>query len=180
MKRWIAAGICFGLVAMAADDDLFPAASAQSVYAYPTAGQSSEQQQRDQFDCHGWAVQQTRFDPYRAQPTVQSYYGAPPPSSSGKQGGVLQSAAIGAAGGAVIGAIAGNPGKGAAIGAVTGTLFGGIRRSNRRAQEEAYRQQQYAQAQYQQQQAQQQRQAQMRNYNRAYSACMSGRDYRVQ
>ena len=68
----------------------------------------------------------------------------------------------------------------AAIGAVAGTLFGGVRRRNRQAQEDAFRQQQYAQAQYQQQQMQQQAQMQMQNYNRAFAACMSARNYRVQ
>ncbi len=180
MKRWVAVGICLAFVGFAAGDGLLPAAAAQTVFAYPMAGQSPEQQQRDQFECHGWAVQQTGYDPNRAQPSGQSGYGMPPPSSSGPQGESIYGAARGAAGGAMIGAIAGDAGKGAAIGAVAGTLFGGVRRRNRQAQEEAFRQQQYAQAQYQQQQMQQQAQLQAQNVSRAFAACMSARNYRVQ
>ncbi len=157
-----------------------PAGAQNAVYAYPMAGQTPEQQQRDQYECHGWSVQQTGYDPNRPQPSARSGYGMPPPSSSGTYGGPIHDAARGAAGGAIIGAIAGDAGKGAAIGAVTTTLFGGVRRRNRQAQEEAWRQQQYAQAQHQQQQMQQQVQMQMQNYNRAFAACMSARNYRVQ
>jgi hypothetical protein len=37
------------------------------LYAYPKAGQSTEQQTKDRDECHKWAVAQTGFDP--AQPT---------------------------------------------------------------------------------------------------------------
>jgi hypothetical protein len=37
------------------------------LYAYPKAGQSTEQQARDRDECHKWAVVQSGFDP--AQPT---------------------------------------------------------------------------------------------------------------
>lgn len=37
------------------------------VIAYPTRGQTDEQQARDRYECHGWAVQQSGFDPARAQ-----------------------------------------------------------------------------------------------------------------
>ncbi|NMG49067.1 hypothetical protein GO613_13245 [Azoarcus communis] len=36
------------------------------VIAYPAAGQSDEQQGRDRYECHSWAVQQSGFDPARA------------------------------------------------------------------------------------------------------------------
>ncbi len=148
-------------------------AAAQEMFVFPQQGQDQAQQDADRGACHVWAVNQSGFDPTMARTT-------PPPSGEARQGGLLRGAAGGAAGGAVIGAIAGNAGKGAAIGAVTTTLFGGIRRSNRRSQEQAWQQQQYAQAQQQQQQMQQQAQRQMQNYNRAFSACMSARNYRVQ
>ena len=163
-----------------------PAGAQNAVYAYPMAGQSLEQQQQDNWECHNWSVQQTGYDPQRPPPGPGIAY-APPPQSSGGlgssdvgQGGVARDAAKGALGGAIFGGIAGDAGKGAAIGAVTTTLFGGIRRSNQRSQEEAWRQQQYQQQQYQQQQYQQQVQAQSQNYTRAYAACMSGRQYQVQ
>src|ERR1700760_3646080 len=33
------------------------------VYVYPAQGQSSEQTDRDKYECHMWAVQQTGVDP---------------------------------------------------------------------------------------------------------------------
>ena len=96
---------------------------AQQVYAYPTKGQTAEQQNRDQGECQNWAMQQTGYNPYQAS--------APPPS-----GGVIRGAAGGAALGAIGGAIGGNAGKGAAIGAGAGALFGGVRQ-HRQAQEQA-------------------------------------------
>jgi hypothetical protein len=32
-------------------------------YVYPRSGQSAQQQARDEYECHRWAVAQTRFDP---------------------------------------------------------------------------------------------------------------------
>lgn len=133
----------------------------QQLYIYPTRGQSAQQQQRDRAECQSWAMQQTGYDPSRPQ--------TPPPSSQGPQGEVVRGGARGAALGAVGGAIAGNAGKGAAIGAATGALFGGMRRADRYQQEQAM-QQQYAAASAQQN----------ANYNRALSACLTGRGYTIQ
>lgn len=118
-------------------------------YVYPAKGQSPQQQQKDQSDCHGWAMQQSGVNP-----------GAPPPSS-GSSGQVLRGGARGAAIGAVGGAIGGNAGKGAAIGAATGALVGGMRRADQRRAAE---------------QAQSQASAE---YGRAYAACLEGRGYTV-
>ncbi len=163
------------------------------MYAYPMANQTQEKQDQDRWVCHDWAVRQTGFDPTVPQPRVsQQYYAsAPPPRrSSGPLGigdggmfrgsGALGDAATGAALGAMGGAIAGNAGKGAAIGALTTTLFGGIRRSSQRQQEAEWRRQQQADAHYRQQQVMQQRQLDMQGYGRAWGACMSARNYRVQ
>ncbi len=38
-------------------------AAAQNIMAYPSRGQSQEQQQRDRFECYNWAEQQTGFNP---------------------------------------------------------------------------------------------------------------------
>ncbi len=41
-----------------------PPAPMTQVYFYPTkAGQTTEQQSRDHYECYNWAVQQTGFDP---------------------------------------------------------------------------------------------------------------------
>src|SRR5688572_876450 len=132
----------------------------QQLYIYPRQGQSAEQQQQDRAECHTWSVQQTGYDPSRAQ--------AAPPPTQGPQGEVIRGGARGAAIGAVGGAIAGDAGKGAAIGAATGGMVGGMRRMDQR-RDQAYAQDQI----YQQEEAQK---AEMR---RAYAACLEGRGYTV-
>jgi hypothetical protein len=158
MKRPRFLGLAFGLVIGL----VASLALGQDVFIYPTQGQSPEQQNRDRYECHTWAVQQTGYDPSKGQASA-----APPPPPAG--GGAVRGATRGAAVGAIGGAIAGDAGKGAAIGAATGGLLGGMRR------QEQYRQQQQAQA---NQAAQQQ--AARSNYNRALAACLSGRGYTVQ
>jgi hypothetical protein len=144
------------------------AARAQDVIAYPAAKQTPEQQSRDRYECHSWAVQQSGFDPSQQQVAQ----GAPPPPPAAPQGGAVRGAARGAALGAVGGAIGGDAGKGAAIGAGTGALFGAMRKADQRRQQDAY-QQQYAQTQ------QSGLDAQRSTYNRALTACLEGRGYRV-
>ncbi len=92
-------------------------ASAQgTLMIYPRSGQSPQQQQQDQYQCHSWAVQQSGYDP-----------ASPPTQSSGNDRSAtrketVRGGARGAAAGAAIGAIAGDAGKGAAIGATAGGL----------------------------------------------------------
>lgn len=43
-----------------------PADDPEDVYVYPREGQSPEQQDRDRYECHRWAVDQTGFDPSEA------------------------------------------------------------------------------------------------------------------
>ena len=43
-----------------------PGAPADDVYIYPRNGQSADQQAADRFECHGWARNQTGFDPTQA------------------------------------------------------------------------------------------------------------------
>jgi uncharacterized protein YcfJ len=127
---------------------------------YPAKGQSAEQQQKDEFECHQWAVQQTGFDPTKTQQAPQQ--------QTTQQGGVLRGAAGGALLGTGIGAIAGNTGKGAAIGAVAGAAGGGARQRQQQKQQEVANQQ-----------AQTQQQAQIDKYNKAKSVCLEGRGYTV-
>jgi hypothetical protein len=37
--------------------------SAEQMFIYPRLGQTEKQQEDDRYDCHGWAVSQTGFDP---------------------------------------------------------------------------------------------------------------------
>ncbi len=127
---------------------------------YPAKGQSAEQQQKDEFECHQWAVQQTGYDPTRAQQAPQQ--------QTTQRGGAVRGAAGGALLGAGIGAIAGDTGKGAAIGAGAGAVAGGARQRQQRQQQEATNQQ-----------AQAQQQAQIDRYNNAKGVCLEGRGYTV-
>jgi hypothetical protein len=97
------------------------------MYIYPSKGQSQAQQDKDRYECHTWAVQQTGFDPSRQIANVQAA-NQPQPSRPY----ILQGATRGAALGAVGGAITGNAGKGAAAGAAMGGIAGGFRRRDER------------------------------------------------
>ena len=154
MKSWISTVVA-GLVAGA----LVSAAQAE-VYVYPKPGQSQDAFQKDQYECHNWASQQTGFNPAAPPQTAA----APPP----QQGGAVRGAARGAAVGAVGGAIAGDAGKGAAVGAAVGGTAG-VARQNRANREAAAASQQ----------AQAQQQAAYGNYEKAYATCLSGRGYSV-
>jgi hypothetical protein len=154
MKSWttvIVAGLAAGTLVGAVEAEVF---------VYPKPGQSQEAFQKDQFECHNWAKQQTGFDP--AQPSQVA--AAPPP----QQGGAVRGAARGAAVGAVGGAIGGDAGKGAAVGAGVGATAGAMRQNaNNRAAAQAS------------QQAQAQQQGNYNNYERAYAVCLQGRGYSV-
>jgi len=130
----------------------------QAPIAYPSAGQSMEQQAQDEADCRNIATQATGVSPYSTQP---EYY------SGGSSGpGAVGGAARGAALGAVGGAIAGDAGKGAAIGAAVGGTAGIIRRNRERRQEAQANQQAYNAY-----------QADLQKYNQSFAACMSSRSY---
>ena len=130
-------------------------------YIYPSKGQSPEQQNRDRYECHTWAVQQTGFDP------TMPHTG--PVASSPRAGGqILGGTARGALLGTIGGAIAGNAGRGAAAGAAMGGVFGGMRRMERaRAESQLESQQENIMAQ------------QQGSYNRALGVCLQGRGYTV-
>jgi uncharacterized protein YcfJ len=145
---------------------------AQQQFVYPGKGQSPQQQQKDEFECHQWAVQQTGYDPTRPPPrqAAAPVYSEPagPEAGSGAQG-ALRGAVVGG----LIGGIGGRGGEGAAAGAVVGGIA---------ARQRSREQQQARQAQQQQQAAQQQAAANAAGpnaYNRARAACLSGRGYTV-
>src|SRR5262249_48956809 len=127
---------------------LCTAASAQQ-FVYPAKGQTPQQQQADEGQCHSWAVQQSKYDP-----------AAPPPAAPTSPTGVQPGAGVrGAARGAVVGEIVADDAKtGAAVGAVAGR--GQSRRQGA-------------------QQAQQQQNAGMTAYSNARAACLQGRGYTV-
>lgn len=123
-------------------------------YVYPAKGQSPDQQQTDESACHGWAVQQTGFDPAKPPPAAK-----PPTTATGTTPGA---GVRGAARGAVVGEIvADDAGAGAAVGAVA------ARGQSRR---------QHAAAAQQQNSAVQQQQA---AWAKARAACLEGKGYTV-
>ncbi len=135
------------------------------VYAYPLHKQTPEQQRDDETQCFAWARQKTGVDPMAQA--------APPPASTPPgvtPGAGASGAARGAAGGAVVGAITGNAGRGAAIGSAVGAA--GSRSASRQANAAAQAEQQRTHAQI--------TSAQRREFNKAFTACISGRGYSVQ
>lgn len=144
----------------------------QQRFVYPAKGQSPQQQQKDEFECHQWAIQQTGYDP--ANPPRQQT-SAPPPSGSAEPeaGSGARGAVKGAVVGGLIGGIGGRGGEGAAAGAVVGGIA--ARRSSRREAEQ--RQQYEQQAYYQQQSAA--NSAGPEAYQRARTACLGGRGYTI-
>jgi len=138
-------------------------ASAQELMVFPNDGQDKEQQQQDEFTCYNWAKGETGFDPM-VVPTAT----APPPQQSAPKGGVRRGAVRGAAIGAVAGGNSSDIGKAAAVGAVAG----GMRRQDQKRKEDTESQQweQEQQRIYQENRS---------LYNRAYAACMEGKNYTV-
>ena len=127
------------------------------MYVFPAQGQDQETQDKDEYDCYKWGVQQSGVDPINP-PEVQA-------DPNAGDGAVIGTAARGAAAGAAIGAISGSAGKGAAIGATAGA-FGGARRRG-------------AAKQGAEQQAQQQEAAMMDSFKKAFAACLEGKGYTV-
>jgi hypothetical protein len=140
------------------------------VFIYPQHGQSADLQDRDRYECHNWAVQQTGFDPGApyVPPHLRVVASSGPPSGAG--------IATGAVAGAVIGSAVSSPweaGRGALLGAIAGAAVGGIAESAaaQQAHEQAEANAEYARAAALEEQA--------RNYVRALTACLVGRGYEV-
>jgi hypothetical protein len=47
-----------------------PPATAGQLFIYPRNGQNDQQQAKDRYECHSWAVNQTNFDPTKPTGTV--------------------------------------------------------------------------------------------------------------
>ena len=167
-----------------------PAASPPAPPAiYPARGQDARQLARDRFECYGWAVQQSGFDPARAlvrlpRPQQSGFdparalvrlprpalrVDADPPAGVGTAAGVLTGAAIGAA--------VSSPhhsGEAAVVGAVLGGIVGAASDSAREA--EARRIESELNRRAAREGA---LDARGQAYQRAFSACLEGRGYTV-
>lgn len=131
-------------------------------FVYPGKGQSPEQQKKDEYECHGWAVKQTGFDPTKPQQQTAAAPKAPTTATGVTPGAGVRGAARGAVVGEIVG---GNAGAGAAAGAVAAR--GQSRRQNAAQQQQAAQQQSQAQS------------AQQGAYAKARTACLEGRGYTV-
>ena len=153
----------YSLVVMLCGVGIAGTGMAQELMIFPNADQSTEKQEEDKFACYSWAKGETEFDPM-APPTATEA----PPQQEASKGGVGRGAVRGAAVGQLIGGDSDSTKSGAAAGAAGG----GMRRNDQKRQEQ--------QAQEQWEQEQQQIYAEKRNrYNRAYSACLEGKNYTV-
>ena len=148
-----------------------PVAQTQ-IIVYPAQGQPPQQLDKDRYECHLWAVQQTGFDPSRpGTPSDQRVVVQPanPPGSG---------TAVGAIAGAILGAAIAGPraaGAGLVLGGVTGAAVGAS--SDAAAQQQARAEQQAYNQSYAQGQAS--AQASASNYRRAISACLTARGYTI-
>jgi len=136
---------------------------ADELMIFPNDNQSAEQQEEDKFACYSWAKGQSDFDPM-APPTATE----PPPKEEKKKGG----AGKGLVRGAALGQIAGGDSKATKRGAATGAAGGGMRSQNQKNEEEKKRQQ------WEQEQVRIYTENRNR-YNRAYAACLEGKNYTV-
>jgi hypothetical protein len=145
-----------------------PAPPPQRIFVYPANGQTQEQTERDRYECHLWAVQETGVDPSRADAGAYERVVVQPANPPGA------GTVAGAIGGAIIGSIIGGPrnaGAGALIGGATGAVVGSA--SDAGAQAQA----QQTQRQYNQSAAA--GRARGDSYRRAIGACLQGRGYTV-
>ncbi len=142
------------------------------VYIYPAEGQTSEQLERDRYECYLWASREAGFDPAAAEIPPQAEVVRVPVGENPKQGATLAGTIIGAIAGA---AIDHRHDRGAVIGAGVGTVVGasiesqGKQQAIKQAEEEA------------DEIAREQQEIANRNasYRRAFSACLEGRGYVV-
>jgi hypothetical protein len=137
--------------------------SSLDLYVFPTNDQSTEQQDKDEYECFKWAKEKTGYDPMNPTKVEAEQ------SERGPDGSAVVGAAGGAAAGAAIGAIAGDTGKGAAIGAIVGGLRGNRARRYGQAVEQAQNDQAATQAE----------EKLLNDFKKAFSACMEGKGYTV-
>jgi hypothetical protein len=126
---------------------------------HPAQGQTAEQQERDQYECHQWASKDTGVDP---EALAEQKLAAQPPNE--KEGGAASGAGIGALRGAAGGDAAAGAARGFGIGRMVSVIHA----------KRQLREQQSADA-----QENAKFQDQLDKYDRAYGVCLSGRGYTV-
>jgi len=145
-----------------------PAPPPQRVFVYPANGQSAEQTDRDRYECHVWAVEQTGVDPSRGDASAYERVIVQPANPPGA------GTVAGAIGGAILGSIIAGPrdaGAGLIIGGATGAIVGSASDASAQAQAR--------QTQAQINQSAAAGRARADSYRRAIGACLTGRGYTV-
>ena len=135
-------------------------AAATEPVVYPAKGQTAEQQERDQFECHEWATKDTGVDPV----ALAEQKLAPATPSSSHEGEAARSAGIGAMRGAADGDAAAGAARGFGIGRMISVL-----KAKRQLREQQSATTQEGAAVHDQ----------LDKYDRAYAACLTGRGYTV-
>lgn len=148
-------------------------AQADETYVFPAAGQSEEQQKKDEYECYLWAADQSGYDPVEGHKDELSQASVEADSANTKSGGAGKAALGAAARGAIIAeASDGDASKGATTGATMGLIKGKRRQhaeedKDRAAMEEQARAEAEA------------KQKLVSNYERARAACLEAHDYVV-
>ncbi len=160
-----------------AEDSSKTLASTLDVFVFPTEGQDSSQQSKDEAECYSWATDNTGSDPFQLQKDNEAQQAQSEQlvaeTASATQGAGAKGAVRGAAAGAIIGEVTGgDAGDSAAIGAATVAVAS--RRRARRANQQA--EQQAAQQSADLQQATEE---QVGNFKKAFSVCLEAHDYMV-
>lgn len=186
MKRRVLTSACLAAALSAAawaQTSVAPASGQKSlaatlnVYVFPNAGQTADQQSKDEGECYQWAVGNTGTDPFdlqkqSAQQAQQTEAAKAQAGDAGK-GSTTKGLLRGAAVGALIGGIADDEwGKGAAIGAGVGAVGGNVR--GRQKDKTAT-----AEVEAQAAQAKQVSQVQLDNFKKAFSVCLEAKKYMV-
>ncbi len=152
-------------------------ASTLDVFVFPTEGQDSSQQSKDEAECYSWAANNTGSDPFQLQKDNEQAQAQAEQqvaqTQQATQGAGARGAVKGAAAGALIGEVSGgDAGDSAAIGAATVAIA-----SRRRAR--SANQQAEQQAAQQSASSQQATDEQVGNFKKAFSVCLEAHDYMV-
>ncbi len=152
-------------------------AATMNVYVFPTEGQDSGQQSKDEAACYTWAVQNTGSDPFELQAMNEQAQKqaaqTQKQTAQATKGAGAKTAVKGAAAGALIGEIASDDaGKGASYGAAAGLVAGRRRAKSANQQAEAQAEQQKALS-------QQATEDGTTNFKKAFSVCLEAKKYMV-
>ena len=179
MNRLIAILLLFALPfsSSVAQDASNTLASTLDVFVFPTEGQDTSQQSKDEAECYSWAADNTGSDPFQLESDNEQAQAQAEQqveqTEQATQGAGAKGAVRGAAAGALIGEVSGgDAGESAAYGAAVGAVAS--RRRSRSANQQAEQQ-----AEQQSAASQQATDEQVGNFKKAFSVCLEAHDYMV-